>query len=80
MAKVSRLDGLLQVTDHSLDTKVPGGRKMPSDLTGVWKDTISGSIMSAGFVGEELLVPYSYSRDTRLTGVFFGFSALNENL
>jgi hypothetical protein len=80
LAKVNRMDGLLRPSDLTADLAALIDATLPSDLAGCWRDTQSGSTLYAGYVGTDLFVPYSYSDDTRMTGVFFDFQQRSKDV
>jgi hypothetical protein len=78
LMKVNRIGTLLQpsVEEPALIVPLLNG----PDLVGRWRDSYSQSTFYGRFIGNELIVPYCYGGDSRLTGAFFNFRMRSETV
>ncbi len=80
LQKVNHISSLLQPSAHNTQANQPMKEKLPSDLEGCWRDSITRSTLYARFLGEDLIMPYRYRDAWELTGVFFDFRRRAEDV
>jgi nucleoside 2-deoxyribosyltransferase len=66
-------------TQRSRAESIPRSARLPTPLEGAWVSPDNGSHYYAKLVRDELVVPYCYTSNDELTGVFFDWQLLGEH-